>query len=47
MERIFLITRTSNSRIEQDLGNTKNAEECFNQTVFFLQINATCDFALL
>ena len=44
----ILIIEINNSQIEQDLENTKDAVECSNQTVtvFLLQINTTCDFAL-
>ena len=39
MKRIFLITGTSNNRIEQDLENTEDAIKCLNQTIraFLLQ----------
>ena len=43
----FLITKTSNSWIKQDLKNTEDAIEHSNQTnSFSLTINATYDFAL-
>lgn len=40
---IFLITRTSNSRIEQDLRSIEDA----NVKLFFLTGNATCGFVVM
>ena len=36
IERIFLITRTSNNQIKQNLGSTENAIECQTVTAFLL-----------
>lgn len=37
----FLITKTSNSQIAQDLGSTEYMVERSNQTAFFFTVNAT------